>query len=157
MYRSCQDIFVFDTQISQGASVFVFGIHWLLLAFGNLYNKYVTTFHFNGLHVIVYLRMAIKLCGRLNHILFFVRTYSGYFSIVFYTYQQTSSICIGKGRESFGDFSRIGNFKFKVLLLVFSFGNQCLYIVCICKLFHGCKSREKTLNRPFYRYFWSLN
>ena len=64
---------------------------------------------------------------RLYHILFLVRANSGDLSVIFYPDQQSPAVRIGKGGERFCDLTGIGNFKLKILPLVFAFSYEQMY------------------------------
>ena len=97
MDGSSQDVFILDAEISQVFSCFVLGIYRLPVTFLDLYHQHTAAFHQIGLHDVVHFGAAIKSGSRFYHILFFVRTDTGNFPVIFHSDEQFSTVCIGKG------------------------------------------------------------
>jgi hypothetical protein len=132
VYKGSQDVFIVDADVSLGLVFFIQGTDGFDGSFVNydfqyrLSSNYVSdSFYFD-------IGLAIHVGSSLNHVDFFFRPYSGYFSVVLYAYQQSSSFGVGKGRDATGDFSGIRNLKFEVLVVVFAFCHQLVYILGIC-------------------------
>lgn len=145
-----QYIFVLDAQIGKVASAFIACVDRFPGAFVNVCDEDVSPFYLVNLCVVAYFRMAIHTGGGFYHVLFFFGADAGYLSVVFYTDKQPSPVGIGESGECLGNFACVGYFKLEILLLVFPFGYEGMYISGVCNGFHGCKSRLKNVPNLFF-------